>query len=250
MLAYADTNTDCANRDIKFLEVRHLNGPNIWTLRPVLEAIVDIGDLEDFPSNTIPGFYERLYSWLPSLIEHRCSYGERGGFLRRLKDGTWAGHILEHITLELQNLAGMPGGFGRARETSLRGVYKVAVSAWHENIARSALSEARELVLAAMGYLQPATRPITSRIPSSACATWWIHSGWAHLPPVSSRPPPSAIFPPSAFSPRETSCNSAMVLEASVYGQPRPTSRRPLPKVSRGKGPDQGVASILRRFSP
>ena len=159
MLAYADTNTDCANRDIKFLEVRHLNGPNIWTLRPVLEAIVDIGDLEDFPSNTIPGFYERLSSWLPSLIEHRCSYGERGGFLRRLKDGTWTGHILEHVTLELQNLAGMPGGFGRARETSLRGVYKVAVSAWHENIARSALSEARELVLAAMGHLQPNGQP-------------------------------------------------------------------------------------------
>ncbi|BCT68799.1 cyanophycin synthetase [Nitrosospira sp. NRS527] len=159
MLAYADTNTDCANRDIKFLEVRHLNGPNIWTLRPVLEAIVDIGDLEDFPSNTIPGFYERLSSWLPSLIEHRCSYGERGGFLRRLKDGTWTGHILEHVTLELQNLAGMHGGFGRARETSLRGVYKVAVSAWHENIARSALSEARELVLAAMGHLQPNGQP-------------------------------------------------------------------------------------------
>jgi cyanophycin synthetase len=159
MLAYADTNIDCANRDIKFLEIRHLNGPNIWTYHPVLEAIVDIGDLEDFPSNTLPGFYERLSSWLPSLIEHRCGYGERGGFLRRLKEGTWTGHILEHITLELLNLAGMPGGFGRARETSLRGVYKVAVSAWHENIARSGLSEARELVLAAMGYLQPATRP-------------------------------------------------------------------------------------------
>src|SRR5678815_3133140 len=152
MLAYADTNTDCANRDIKFLEVRHLNGPNIWTLRPVLEAIVDIGDLEDFPSNTIPGFYERLSSWLPSLIEHRCSYGERGGFLRRLKDGTWTGHILEHVTLELQNLAGMHGGFGRARETSLRGVYKVTVSAWHAGIARNALFAARELVLAAMEH--------------------------------------------------------------------------------------------------
>jgi cyanophycin synthetase len=156
MLAYADTsnnstNADAISRDIRFIEIRHLNGPNIWTCRPVLEAVVDIGELEDFPSDTIPGFYERLSSWLPSLIEHRCSYGERGGFLRRLKDGTWAGHILEHVTLELQNLSGMPGGFGRARETSLRGVYKVVVSAWHEDIARSALSTARELVLAAMG---------------------------------------------------------------------------------------------------
>ena len=117
MLAYADTKPDyiAVNRDIKFIEIRHLNGPNIWSVRPVLEAIVDIGELEDFPSDTIPGFYECLSSWLPSLIEHRCSYGERGGFLRRLKEGTWTGHILEHVTLELQNLAGMPGGFGRAR---------------------------------------------------------------------------------------------------------------------------------------
>jgi cyanophycin synthetase len=155
MLAYANTNIEHSDkRDIRFLEIRHLNGPNIWTLRPVLEAVVDIGELEDFPSNTIPGFYERLYSWLPSLIEHRCSYGERGGFLRRLEEGTWPGHILEHVTLELQNLAGMPGGFGRARETSQRGVYKVIVSAWHQDIARSALLAARELVLSAMGSQQ------------------------------------------------------------------------------------------------
>lgn len=151
MPACTNTNADCVNKkDIKFLEIRHLNGPSIWTWRPVLEAIVDIGDLEDFPSNTIPGFYERLSSWLPTLIEHRCSYEERGGFLRRLEEGTWPCHILEHVTLELQNLAGMPGGFGRARETSSRGIYKVIVSAWHENIARSALLAARELVLAAM----------------------------------------------------------------------------------------------------
>lgn len=67
--------------------------------------------------NLIPGFYERLEAWLPTLIEHRCSYDERGGFLRRVREGTWPGHILEHVTLELQNLAGLPGGFGKARET-------------------------------------------------------------------------------------------------------------------------------------
>lgn len=141
-----------SNKDFKFLEIRHLNGPNIWTYYPVLEAIVDIGELEDFPSDIIPGFYERLSSWLPSLIEHRCSYEERGGFLRRVKEGTWPCHILEHVTLELQNLAGMRGGFGRARETSTRGVYKVVVSAWHAEITRSALFSARELILAAMGF--------------------------------------------------------------------------------------------------
>ncbi|MNQ33853.1 Cyanophycin synthetase [compost metagenome] len=127
-----------------------LRGPNIWTYRPVLEAWVDIGELEDYPSNTIPGFYERLTEWLPTLIEHRCSPGVRGGFLARLKEGTWPGHILEHVTLELQNLAGLRGGFGKARETSTRGVYKVVVRAWQEQVTRTALNEARDLVMAAI----------------------------------------------------------------------------------------------------
>jgi cyanophycin synthetase len=158
MLASANGNTDHINRkDLKFLEIRHLNGPNMWTYYPVLEVVVDIGELEDFPSNIIPGYYDRLSSWMPSLIEHRCSYEERGGFLRRLEEGTWPGHILEHVTLELQNLAGMPAGFGRARETSIRGVYKVVVSAWDEHIAYSALLAARELMLSAM-ELQPGSR--------------------------------------------------------------------------------------------
>lgn len=143
-----------STKDIKFLEIKHLNGPNMWTYYPALEATVDIGELEDFPSDKIPGFYERLSEWLPSLIEHRCSYEERGGFLRRVKDGTWPCHILEHVTLELQNLAGMRGGFGRARETSVRGVYKVALSAWQAEITTAALHSARELVLAAMNFQQ------------------------------------------------------------------------------------------------
>jgi cyanophycin synthetase len=136
--------------DIKFLETRYLRGPNMWTYRPVIEAVVDIGDLEDCPSNTLPGFVDRLKSFLPTLIEHRCSYGERGGFLRRLEEGTWPGHILEHVTLELQNLAGMPGGFGKARETPLRGIYKVVVRAWHEDVTRACLFAGRELVMAAI----------------------------------------------------------------------------------------------------
>jgi len=137
-------------KDIEIFDVMSLRGPNMWTYRPVLEAWVDIGELEDFPSNKIPGFYERLSAWLPTLIEHRCSPGVRGGFLMRLKEGTWPGHILEHVTLELQNLAGMPGGFGKARETPVRGVYKVIVRAWHEQVTRAALFTARDLVMAAI----------------------------------------------------------------------------------------------------
>ncbi|WP_269498903.1 cyanophycin synthetase [Castellaniella sp. S9] len=135
---------------IDFINMVHLRGPNIWAYRPVIEALVDIGGLEDCPSNTIPGFAERLSAWLPSLIEHRCSIGERGGFLQRLREGTWAGHILEHVALEMQSLAGMPGGLGRARETPVRGVYKVIIRAWHEPLARAALYAARDLVMAAI----------------------------------------------------------------------------------------------------
>ncbi len=137
-------------RNIEFLRVTHLRGPNIWTYRPVLEAWVDIGDLEDFPSNTLPGFTERLSAWLPGLIEHRCSVGERGGFLLRLKEGTWPAHILEHVTIELQNLAGMKVGFGKARQTHVRGVYKVAVRTRHEEVGRACLYAARDLVMAAI----------------------------------------------------------------------------------------------------
>lgn len=68
-------------KDIKILRVTHLRGPNIWTYRPVIETWLDIGELEECPSNTLPGFNERLTAWLPGLIEHRCGVGERGGFL-------------------------------------------------------------------------------------------------------------------------------------------------------------------------
>jgi cyanophycin synthetase len=165
--------------DIRILEIRTLRGPNRWTYPQVIEALVDIGALEDHPSNTLPGFVDRLVAWVPNLIEHRCSYGERGGFVRRLQEGTWPCHIMEHVTLELQNMAGMPGGFGKARETSERGVYKVIVSAYQDQIARAALQEARELLLAAiedrpydLGATMKRLRRMVDRLwlgPSTAC---------------------------------------------------------------------------------
>jgi Carbamoylphosphate synthase large subunit (split gene in MJ) len=137
-------------KDIEFLRITPLRGPNIWTYRPIIEAWVDIGELEEAPSNKIPGFYERLSAWLPSLIEHRCSEGERGGFLQRLREGTWAAHILEHVTLELQNLAGQRTGFGKARQTSQHGIYKVVVRSRQEQVTRACLAAGRDLVMAAI----------------------------------------------------------------------------------------------------
>ena len=136
------------DKSIEILSVKHLRGPNMWTYYPVLEVWLDIGDLEDYPSDLIPGFYDRLVKALPSLQEHRCSYGEVGGFLKRVEEGTWPAHILEHLTLELQNLAGIPGGFGKARDGDRRGVYKVMVSANNEEVTLTALKYARDLYLA------------------------------------------------------------------------------------------------------
>jgi cyanophycin synthetase len=137
-------------RDIEILRVTHLGGPNIWTYRPVIEAWVDIGELEDSPSNTLPGFYERFTALLPTLVEHHCSPGVRGGFLQRVREGTYAAHIMEHTALELQNLAGMRTGFGKARQTSKRGVYKIAFRTRHEQVGRAAVVAARDLVMAAI----------------------------------------------------------------------------------------------------
>jgi cyanophycin synthetase len=137
-------------KDITFLRVTHLRGPNIWTYRPVIEAWLDIGALEDCPSNTLPGLYERLTAWLPGLVEHRCGVGERGGFLERLRDGTWAGHILEHVVLELQNMAGMRTGFGKTRSTGEHGIYKMAFRTRDDIVGRAALETGRALLLAAI----------------------------------------------------------------------------------------------------
>jgi cyanophycin synthetase len=137
-------------KKIDILRVTYLRGPNIWTYRPVIEAWLDIGSLEDHPSNTLDGFHERLTGLLPSLIEHHCSPGVRGGFLQRVKDGTYAAHIVEHVTLELQNLAGMRTGFGKARQTSKRGIYKIAFRTRQEQVGREALVAARDLVVAAI----------------------------------------------------------------------------------------------------
>ena len=131
---------------MEFRKVLALRGPNIWANFPVFEAWVDLG-ISTSPSTDFPGFNDRLMAWLPTMIEHRCSIGERGGFFQRLRDGTYPGHILEHVTLELQTLAGTEVGFGRARETSEAGVYKVVIEYHEETVATGVPdTSARELL--------------------------------------------------------------------------------------------------------
>ena len=136
--------------DIQLLRINYLRGPNIWTYRPVLETWLDLGSLEDFPSNLLPGFSDRLTALLPALVEHHCGVGERGGFIERLYEGTWLGHVLEHVVIELLNLADMPTGFGQTRSTSQRGVYRMVFRARDEQVARSALAEGHKLLMAAV----------------------------------------------------------------------------------------------------
>jgi cyanophycin synthetase len=136
--------------DIRLLRVNLLRGPNIWTYRAVLEVWLDLGELEAYPSNTLPGFNQRLVAWLPALKEHTCGAGEAGAFLERLESGTWAGHVLEHVVIELLNLAGLPTGFGQTRSTSREGVYRMVFRARDEAVARAALAEGHALVMAAI----------------------------------------------------------------------------------------------------
>jgi cyanophycin synthetase len=136
--------------DLDIREIHFLRGPNIWTNDPVLEAWVDLGSLKDTSSDIVPGFGDQIKSWFPGMIEHRCSIGERGGFFQRLDTGTWPGHILEHVTLELQTLAGHTVGFGKARETCVEGLYKVVIEYLDEVVAEACMREAREILLA--GY--------------------------------------------------------------------------------------------------
>jgi cyanophycin synthetase len=135
--------------DLDIREIHILRGPNIWANYPVMEAWVDLGSLKDTGSDEVHGFNERLKAWLPGMIEHRCSVGERGGFFQRLDRGTYPAHILEHVTLELQSMAGHPLGFGKARETCVEGLYKVIVRFDDEAVVQECLRTARELLLAA-----------------------------------------------------------------------------------------------------
>jgi len=110
---------------LRILETRTLRGPNYWAREPVIRMLVDLGVLEEFPSNKIPGFTDALVELLPTLEDHACSLGRRGGFVTRLKEGTWAGHIAEHIALELQNLAGTDVRHGKTRSTGAHARYNV-----------------------------------------------------------------------------------------------------------------------------
>lgn len=133
---------------MKILKLQTFRGPNFWSIRRqnLVEMWLDLGDVDRVYSDEISGFYKGLVEVLPSLEEHFCSEGHQGGFFERVEDGTLMGHVIEHVALELQSLAGMPVNFGRTRESSTRGVYRVVIEYKNEAAGRYAARAAVRLV--------------------------------------------------------------------------------------------------------
>lgn len=121
---------------MQILKIQALRGPNLWSIKrkKLIQMRLDLEEMEQSPTNKIEGFRERIEAMFPTMIEHRCSEGCKGGFFMRVDKGTWMGHVIEHIALEIQTLAGMDTGFGRTRETKTPGVYNVVFSYTEENV--------------------------------------------------------------------------------------------------------------------
>ncbi|MFV0224186.1 cyanophycin synthetase [Empedobacter falsenii] len=137
---------------MKIENISILRGPNYWSIErdKLIQMRLNLGRLEQFPTNKINGFSDRIQSWLPSMHSHRCSEGVAGGFFTRVKEGTWMGHVIEHIALEIQTLAGMDTGFGRTRETNTSGTYNVVFAYQDEQVgvyaAKAAVRIAEALI--------------------------------------------------------------------------------------------------------
>ena len=133
---------------MKILKIQALRGPNIWSItrKKLIQMRLDLEEMEERPTNLVPGFRERIEALLPTLIDHRCSEGCKGGFFQRVDRGTWMGHVIEHVALEIQTLAGMEVGFGRTRETKTPGVYNVVFNYIEEKVGLFAAESAVNIV--------------------------------------------------------------------------------------------------------
>jgi cyanophycin synthetase len=137
---------------MKIIETKVMRGPNYWSIKrkKLIVMKLDLEELEELPTNKIDGFGARLEALMPSLMQHRCSEGKEGGLFSRIKEGTWMGHVIEHIALELQTLAGMECGYGRTRGTGAKGVYNVVFNYMEEAVglyaAKTAVKIAEHLI--------------------------------------------------------------------------------------------------------
>jgi len=132
--------------DLRVLQTQVSRGPNYWSYEPCIRMLVDLGVLEHWPSNTIPGFVDGLLALLPGVAEHTCSLGKKGGFGARLADGTWLGHVAEHVALELQRESGAQISRGKTRGAGTPGVYNVIYGYAEEQVGLAAGRLAVDLV--------------------------------------------------------------------------------------------------------
>src|SRR5215207_2826063 len=123
---------------LKIRQTKVYRGPNVWARMPVILLTVELGKLEERPTNRIDGFTDSLIGLIPSLHDHGCSLGHPGGFIERMREGTWMGHVLEHVALELQNLAGAQVARGKTRATKEPGVYTVVFEYRQEDVGLEA----------------------------------------------------------------------------------------------------------------
>jgi cyanophycin synthetase len=142
-----DSIVETPRPDLKILSSRVYRGPNVWHDEPVIQLVVDLGVLEDFPTNLIPGFADALVQKLPGLVNHSCSRGKKGGFVERLHEGTWLGHVAEHVALQLQQAVGHDMRRGKTRQLKgVRGRYNVIYAYSDESVGLAAGQLAVKLV--------------------------------------------------------------------------------------------------------
>src|SRR5215208_5214070 len=159
--------------EIRMTTLHATRGANFWSTRPVMRMDIAVGAYEDISSADVPGFTEALVTAMPGLIEHRCSIGERGGFILRLRDGTYAAHIIEHVALELQTMIGHDVGYGRTRGGDVEGEYTLVFEYYHEQVGLRAAALSLETVQRAFAgtleTVQPAIQELEAltRTPDS-----------------------------------------------------------------------------------
>jgi cyanophycin synthetase len=159
--------------ELRVTRVRPLRGPNYWRLAPVIACDVRLGALEQLSTAELPGFTERLLDVLPTLREHPCSRGSAGGFVERLEEGTRLPHVLEHVSLELQTLAGSDVSFGRVVPSGDEGVWWVIVAYEEEAVGVESMHEAARIV-----HLRHRRGGAAARDPRAAAQQPLARSAW------------------------------------------------------------------------
>lgn len=156
--------------EIRLVGLRSLRGANFWSRRPVTRLDVAVGAYDEISSAQVPGFTEALLAVMPGLWEHRCSIGERGGFVTRLRRGTYAPHIAEHVGLELQSMVGHDVGYGRARGGDRPGEYTVVFEHLHAEVGLRSAALALETVQRALAGELETLDPVLAELEALAAS--------------------------------------------------------------------------------